>query len=212
MTSGASAPSRPLPSPLRPEPQYAGPHSLALRHSRSAVEAAISLASKPAPRRSRRPRHEALPSPVQDVRWLVAERDFEHALEAVQVAGAPLERDLLKAFVLARNGDAREALALLPEPGHSGALSSEYRALLVWTLLELAQIERAAEEARQALDAAPNQPFVRLAFVCSAVRSARHGDDNVDLERAARALSGLDSTHAPEPALLDSLQASLEAH
>jgi tetratricopeptide (TPR) repeat protein len=182
------------------------------RHSRPAVEAPLSLEPKPAPRRSRRPRSEALPSPVQSVRWLVAERDFEQALEAVQVAGAPLERDLLKAFVLARSERTREALGLLPEPGHGGALASEYRALLVLALLDLGQVERAAEEARQAIDAAPNQPFVRLAFVCSAVRSARHGDDNVDLERAARALSGLDSTHAPEPALLDSLQASLEAH
>jgi tetratricopeptide (TPR) repeat protein len=150
---------------------------------------------------------------VAQVRWLTANHEFEHALEAVQQATTAVERDLMRAFVYARSGRREEAAPLVPEPSVVRPLPPEYRGLLVLTLLELGQHERALEEARRALDTIPDVPLIQLGFVCCAVRAARYKDDNVaDLERAGRVLATLDPSVAPEAALIDALRASVEAH
>jgi tetratricopeptide (TPR) repeat protein len=179
----------------------------------AAREAPSTLYPQPLQRRSRRPRSERARSLLEQVRWLCASHEFEHALEAVQQATTSVERDLLRAFVYAKNERGEEAVGLVPDASVVRPLSPDYRGLLALTLLELGQHERASEEARRALEAVPDQPLIQLAFVCCAVRAARYKDDNhADLEHAARLLATLDPTVAPEAALIDALRASVEAH
>jgi tetratricopeptide (TPR) repeat protein len=201
---GQQAPSR----PISEEPEAPPPSPVP-----AAREAPSTLAPQPLQRRSRRPRTERTVSFVQQVRWLAASQEFEHALEVVQQATTAVERDLMRAFVYAKSGRAEEAAPLVPEASVVRPLPPDYRGLLVLTLLELGQLERASEEARRSLEAIPDHALIQLGFVCCAVRAARYQDDaNADLERAARLLATLDPAVAPEAALIDALRASVEAH
>jgi tetratricopeptide (TPR) repeat protein len=210
--ANAREPSRPSPAQAPSQPISDQPRSAPASPVPAAREARTTLAPQPLQRRSRRPRSDQTVSLVEQLRWLTASHEFEHALEIVQQAMTAVERDLMRAFVYAKSQRGEEAAALLPEAPMVRPLPPEYRGLLVLTLLELGQQERASEEARRALEAVPDNPLIQLGFICCAVRAARYKDDTADLERAARLLSTIDPSVAPEGALIDALRASVEAH
>jgi hypothetical protein len=131
----------------------------------------------------------------------------------LRASAAPtgVERRILEALARLEQGRPAEVYALIPDDPLPDELDPALRAVLARVLLEVRQAERAAKEAALALEEAPDNPAVRLAFIWSAVRHARQRDDAWSLERASRILKQGNLGAAPETGLFDALGACIEA-
>lgn len=122
-----------------------------------------------------------------------------------------IESSIEAAFERAREGDFFGAHELLPRESSPAGLSHESRSTLSRLLLELGEPERAAAEARQALEAEPESREAQLLFAWCAVRYARQRGDDWSLKQAGELLKKIGPGPTPEAGLLQALHACVEA-
>jgi tetratricopeptide (TPR) repeat protein len=153
-----------------------------------------------------------LPTLFEIASW-IDEGRFRDAVAAINRAGASAgpEYAVLRARALAGAGYADQALQLLEEIDRRPSLEPELRAATARLFVELGDPGRALEIARQALDADPERPLIRLTYALAAVRTYRTNHDTALLGRAEAALEKFAAREGPLPALYLALRASIQA-
>ncbi len=153
-----------------------------------------------------------LPSLFEIASWIDEGRNRD-AIAAINRAGpdAGPEFKVLRARALAGAGYVDQAFDALTRLEADRGLDPELRAACARLFVELGAPDRALFLAKQALDADPDRPLIRLTYALAAVRSTRRRADAGLLDQADRTLERLQGREGPLPALFQALKACIQA-